>query len=194
MRKIKTLLLGLIALIAFSSNAGAKNVIRPTYIFGFSASFNDSIVYFTNIQQVDSAWISTRTNFLYGRDNYSYQLRDYLTSIGMSNRTCLIEFASTKKDIDKKYQKLMNRYIPKKKKGELPKYAIKHLTTSDFQFKALQPTANEIEEAPQKPKIKKKKAKRGNFRHGREKGESAPFSSGQRHPEGGMPQNPGGGS
>ncbi len=189
MRKIKTLLLGLIALIAFASNTNAKNVIKPTYIFGFSASFNDSIVYFTNIQQIDSAWISTKTTFLYGRDNYSYQLRDYLASIGMSNRTCLVEFAPTKKIIDKKYQELLNRYIPKKKKkGELPRYAIKHLTTSDFQFKALQPTANEIEEAPQKPKLENKKKTRERHFHQGQKGEGAPFPSGQRGGRG-IPQN-----
>jgi hypothetical protein len=195
MKKTKTLLLGLIALIAFTSNAFGKNVMHPTYIFGFSASFNDSIVYFTNIQRIDSAWIGTKTTFLFGRDNYSYQLKNYLSSIGMNNRTCLVEFAKTKKDIDKKYQKLMKRYIPDKKKGQLPRFAIKHLSASDFEFKAMQPTANELEEEPaEKPKRKNRENRPEGHSRPNQRGEGGPFSSGgQQPPMGGMQQTPGGG-
>ena len=46
-------------------------------MFGFSASFNDSIVYFTTIQEVDSVWFTQKKNMLAGRSNYSNQLREY---------------------------------------------------------------------------------------------------------------------
>ena len=75
MNQIKTLLL-LLALMP----TWACAINRPTsiFMFGFCTSFNDSTVYLTDIQQVDSAWIDTKTDFLYSRDNYSFQLRDYM--------------------------------------------------------------------------------------------------------------------
>ena len=53
-------------------------VAQRIHIFGFAASFNDTIVHFTNIQTIDSAWVDSKTNFLMGRQLYSTMLRDYL--------------------------------------------------------------------------------------------------------------------
>ena len=40
----------------------AKRVKVPkVYVCGFSASFNDSLVYFTDIQEVKDVWIDTKT-------------------------------------------------------------------------------------------------------------------------------------
>ena len=48
-----------------STTVEAKVKVAPKmYIFGFSASFKNSIVYFTDIQELDSAWIDTKTKFL----------------------------------------------------------------------------------------------------------------------------------
>ena len=42
----------------------AKNIMIPkAYMFGFVASFNDSIVFFTDIQEVDSVWVQEKRNF-----------------------------------------------------------------------------------------------------------------------------------
>lgn len=49
----------------------------PGYICGFATSFNDSTVYFTDIQYMDSTYTDSKTGFLYSRDNYSYQLRGH---------------------------------------------------------------------------------------------------------------------
>ena len=183
MEKIKTLLLSLTALIAFASSANAKNVIKPTYLFGFAASFNDSTVYFTDVQEVDSAWISSKNKFLFGRDNYSYQLKNYLASIGQSDRTCLVEYSTTKKGIEKKYEKLMGKYLPKKKKGSPVEFEIKHLTVSDFRFKAIQPTVEEMEEKPdEKPKQRSKRTMQqggpqgGEHAHRMHRGQGGPIS------------------
>ena len=42
---------------------GAWAALKPKtiYVYGFAASFNDSTVYFTDIQQVDSAYIDSKT-------------------------------------------------------------------------------------------------------------------------------------
>ena len=38
----------------------AKNVKLPkVYMFGFAASFNDTIVHFTEVQAVDSVWMDS---------------------------------------------------------------------------------------------------------------------------------------
>ena len=82
----------LLSVSAFATVATAKNVAVPhMYMFGFAASFNDSIVHFTEMQAVDSVWIDSKTKFMAGRENYSYQLRDYLADKAqMPHRTCAV--------------------------------------------------------------------------------------------------------
>ena len=39
----------------------AKHVVVPKmYMFGFAASFNDTIVHFTNVIEVDSVWMESK--------------------------------------------------------------------------------------------------------------------------------------
>ena len=67
MKLYKNVIAALTLLVVASSFVGvsAKIVCVPKlYAFGFSASFNDSIVYFTDIQEIDSAWINDKTDFL----------------------------------------------------------------------------------------------------------------------------------
>ena len=123
-------------------NASAKlECVPKLYAFGFAASFNDSTVYFTDIQEIDSAWINDKNDFLVSRDNYSYQLKNYFTSLGLEHRTCIISFALKRKDIEKKYQKMKNKYV---KAGN---YDIKSVSTNDFHFTAIKPDNYEIEAA-----------------------------------------------
>ena len=112
MKLYKNVIAALTLLVVASSFVGvsAKIVCVPKlYAFGFSASFNDSIVYFTDIQEIDSAWINDKTDFLVSRDNYSYQLKNYFTNIGQEHRTCVISFALKRKDIEKKYKKMKEK-------------------------------------------------------------------------------------
>jgi len=111
----------------------AKTDVKPIYIFGFSASFNDSTVYFTDIQRLDSSRIDSKTHFLAGRDAYANQLRDYFTGRGEANRTCVVTYADSEKDIRKKYEKMATKYI---KKGH---FDVHHLTAADFRFRAVEP-------------------------------------------------------
>lgn len=117
------------------TGVSAKRKMMPrVYMFGFCASFTDSTVYFTNVQAVDSAWMDTKTKFLLGRDNYSYQLRDYFTyNQNMPNRTCIVMFGEKKKDVEEKYMKLKKKYTIKAK----DMYDVKYLSESDFKFKPI---------------------------------------------------------
>lgn len=157
------------ATLLLSLTIQAKNEVRKAYIFGFASSFNDSTVYFTDIQEIDSAWFTSKNHFLISRENYSYQLRDYLSEQGEEHRTCMVEYSNDPKKIEKEWNKLHQRYMRSQKKknnqkqtNELPPYQIKLLTKEQFSFQAVTPTEEYVEETPQKPikKVKKVKAKK----------------------------------
>ena len=72
MRLFKQLTLAIVLMAAGTANVQAQNVKVPhAYMFGFVASFNDSTVYFTNIQKVDSVWVTKKKQRLAGRHNDS---------------------------------------------------------------------------------------------------------------------------
>lgn len=80
------------------------------YMAGVSASFTDSLVYFTDIQFLDSAQVDGK-GFLVGRSQYSVQLKDYLeTKEGGKNRTCFMFFKLKKNKLQKELQKLKEKY------------------------------------------------------------------------------------
>lgn len=132
MKHLKQILL-CVAMILGTINVSAANDPQTVYIYGFAASFNDSTVYITEIQQLDSAYIDSKTKFLYSRNNYSAQMRDYLQTVGFPHATCITSFALKRKDAEKKYLKLRKRYL---EKGA---YNIKYLKESDFKFQAIKP-------------------------------------------------------
>lgn len=142
-----------------TTTKAADSQVKPIYIFGFSASFNDSTVYFTDIQRMDSAWIEKKTNFLLGRENFSYQLRDYLSeSMAQPHRTCIVIYGFSQKDINKKLAELKKKYISKDKQT----YDVKYLTAEDFSFKYVDMSPAEEEVAPQPKAPKDKKDKKDN--------------------------------
>lgn len=149
MNKILTILFAGFCL-AYSLHANAANDSKKTvYVFGFSASFNDSTVYFTDIQQLDGVYVGKKTHFLADRDVYSVQLRDFLSERGETNRVCVISFAEKRKDVEKKYVKLKKKYL---KDGV---YDVKYLAANDFMFKVVE--SEEVEQEPQKVEKKKEK-------------------------------------
>lgn len=122
---------------------------HPCYLFGFAASFNDSTVYITDIQHLDSTYLYNHDMFLYGRDGYAVQLKEYLKRVGVSTPTATIFFSDKKKDIEKRYLKLKNRYS---KDGS---YNFKYLTAQDFQFTFEKPDESLFNVKETKPKKKK---------------------------------------
>ena len=115
-----------------ATTAEAKQVRLPhMYMFGFSASFVDSTLYLTDVQDVEGAWYDTKDKALLERDNYANQLKDYMKeNLGQSNRVCLVIFATTKKKAEKKYLKLKKKYMSRD--GII--HGMKYLTAADFKF------------------------------------------------------------
>lgn len=141
MKSYRTLLVTAVIIMAswMSLSVSAKiKCVPKIYAFGFAASFNDSIVYFTDIQEIDSAWVGEKNEFLVNRENYSYQLKNYFNRIGLEHRTCVISYALSRKDIEKKYKKMKDKYV----KAE--RFSIKDLDEKDFHFTAIKPDEYQI--------------------------------------------------
>lgn len=147
----------LMALTLASTTIAAKGKMEQrTYMYGFSASFNDSIVYFTDIMAVDSVWIDTKTNFLLGRDNYAMQLKSYLANtMGQPNRTCIVISGTKRNKIEADYAKLKKLYSDKRNSL----YDVRNIAYTDFSFKPVDMSAEEVvdEEEAVKPKKEKRK-------------------------------------
>lgn len=136
-----------------AASVAAKNIPAPRlYMFGFAASFNDTIVHFTEIQHLDSAWIDHKTEFLGGRDNYSYQLRDFLAAkLQMPHRTCVVFYNKDRLKLEKVYLKMKRIYTTGTKKEKKAKkkqkqdtaamqprrYDIREIPLSDFRFRPI---------------------------------------------------------
>ena len=152
----------IIAAIIPTTTAAKGVVAEKVYMFGFAASFNDTIVHFTEIQPLDSAWIDSKTELLLGRNMYSNELRNYLASQDLPHRTCIVVY-------DQKLDKLQKRYLKMKKLYEGGKKRKAHndirvIAAADFQFKPFDKSLYVVEqeaEEVQKPKKEKKSKKKG---------------------------------
>lgn len=135
MKLIRKIALAIVLMAASTTHLQAQIVKVPqAYMFGFVASFNDSTVYFTNIQQVDSVWVTKKKGMLAGRNNYSYQLREYFAQQrNQPNRTCVVVANTNRKKVEKKYIKMKNKYLVKSKKP----YDVRNIADSDFKFSAV---------------------------------------------------------
>lgn len=176
MKFLRFTLVSVAVTLLISLTVQAKNEMKKVYIFGIATSFNDSTVYLTDIQELDSAWLSNKGFFLVSRENYSYQLRDYIQGQGWEpHSTCSVSFSTNLKKAEKEWAKIHDRYVignRKKKKdtkhlNERPPYLVKSISKEQFTFSAIEPyTEAEVveEDAPKakadKPGKKDKKSKK----------------------------------
>lgn len=124
LKNISALVLLFVVASAFTA---PKDKIRPVYVMGVSLCFGDSIVYFTDIQQIDSVRL-TKEGFLPSREGYSDQLKSYLEAKdGNVNHTCITYFAEKKVALQKTVGKLLKRY-------QNGKTLINHIPPADFKF------------------------------------------------------------
>ena len=154
-RYLYTLLAVALLTIATSQVTMAKRVVVPEmYMFGFAASFNDTIVYFTDIQRVDSAWIEKGSKFLQSRNIYSSQLRTYLSSkLNMPHRTCVVFWGKKRTKVEKQYLKMRRKY-GQQKDGREP-FELRYIAESDFKFKSTDLTGLDEEEKLQATEAEK---------------------------------------
>ena len=90
MKKMNLLVALLVVLVCSAFTPGKKKD-KDVYMVGVAASFTDSLVYFTDIQLVDSAYLD-KDGLLPERIQYSTQLKQYLEGQGLKRRTCFIYF------------------------------------------------------------------------------------------------------
>ena len=119
----------LLGLVGMSLSAKVERT--TVYIFGFSASFTDSVAYITDVQQLDSAYIETKYDFLMDRVVYSDQLQTYLEAVKqMPNSTCTVFFHTKKNKLMEEYNKIRKRYS-----GD-ESVMLKELTDGGFKFQS----------------------------------------------------------
>ena len=135
MKQIAILLITIVAL-GVATTTNAKKIATPKmYIYGFAASFNDSIIYFTNVQELNNVWVEKKHKELDVRQLYSQQLRDYLKAQGLANRTCIVVAHPKRAKLEKQFLKMKKLYT-QSKDGKVH-YDVRFLGDHDFQFQTI---------------------------------------------------------
>ncbi len=125
-----------LATVAVGEIAAKRIVVPKMYMFGFAASFNDTIVHFTDVQEVEAAWVDSKSDFLLGRESYSLQLKQYLgRKENLPYRTCTIVYHLDREKLEKKYVKMKKLYTHSK--DGKPHFDVRYLNASDFRFEAV---------------------------------------------------------
>lgn len=110
MKKMNMLVALLVVLFCSSFTLGkGKGKNKDVYMAGVSASFSDSLIFFTDIQLVDSVELD-KDKLLPERQQYSTQLKRFLEGQGMKNRTCFIYFDTNRKKLEKAIRKMKEEY------------------------------------------------------------------------------------
>ena len=137
MKSLRYILLLAVTLLTVEASAKLE-LTDNIYMFGFSASFKDSVIYATDIQNPQGLWIDTKHDYLINRDEYSHQLKVYLAEkLQQENRVCMVFFYTKKKKAEKEYLKLMKKY----KHG----YEVRYLNENDFKFEPIDSDPEEEE-------------------------------------------------
>lgn len=97
--------------LSMAASAEKKPEMTRVYMFGFAASFVDSVAYQTDVQQIDSAWIEPAHKFLVDRSLYSLQLQYFLESEeGCKNTICSVFFDKNPRRLQRRWNKVNKRY------------------------------------------------------------------------------------
>ncbi len=107
---------------------GKKKADKPVYAFGIAASFTDTLVYYTDVQLIDSVHLA-KDGALPQQELYSYQLKNFVeANLGSHNRTCMIYYKGKKKRIDKEQSKVLGKYKKNKSNNLI------HIDPKEFKF------------------------------------------------------------
>ncbi len=110
MKSIKALLTAVLLLVCLGAQSQSKIKPQTVYIFGFAASYTDSVAFLTDVMKVDSATILPN-GFLAGRALYSLQLENHVTADKkVMDPTTAIFFSTSLSAARKKYEKINTRY------------------------------------------------------------------------------------
>lgn len=93
-----------------ATEATAKPKQTKVYVFGVSISYTDSLTFITDIQPLPTAYVDTKTGFLYDRSIYSQQLQMWIeANKRQPETTCAIFFSKNRGRLEKKFLKLQNK-------------------------------------------------------------------------------------
>lgn len=105
----------LVSSICVAQAKGKKDVV---YIFGASISVTDSVVYFTEIQEIEG--VKLEKGNLPHRQYYSYELKDYMSfKENLPGRTSVIYFSEKRSTLEKKEMKIKERLVERERKTVL---------------------------------------------------------------------------
>lgn len=128
MRIVKCLAALLLVFTVCSAFSFKKKAPKQVYVMGVSISFVDTLVYFTDIQSIPGVKL-TKDGFLPQRDDYSYQLKNYLEAQdGSRHHTCITYFADDRNKLQKKAAQLTKQYMNDHS------VVIRNLSQSEFQY------------------------------------------------------------
>ena len=89
---------------------------KTIYMLGVSYSFSDSIVYFTEIQKIDSIVFDAEHKFLPNRQHYSYELTDFMAfKENRPGRPSAVFYSKKLSAMQKKEAKLKKKLLKKNK-------------------------------------------------------------------------------
>ena len=98
------------SLTAFAAKKDKADEPKRVYLYGVSVNFNDSVVYMTDVQSLDSMVIN-KDGSIRNYANYSIQMKVYLEGVlGKSNQTCAVIYSDNKKKLEKRFVKMRKRY------------------------------------------------------------------------------------
>lgn len=138
MRRILFILLSLCLSIGIQAKKESKTELVTVYLYGMSSSFRDSVVYMTDIQKVDGAYLLPK-GLLGGLSEYVSQMNTHFAKQGFvdeKKRINTVFFKTTRKKAEKAYLKLRKRY-------QNSAVILKPLPESEFIFKTIAPSYDE---------------------------------------------------
>ena len=113
----KILLIVVLGLVAFAAEAKKKPTsfgkgTGKVYIFGVCQQLTDSVVYITNINEVDSIDLEKKTKFLPFRSEFSLQLKEYMEGrLEKKHQTSCVFYSASRKKLSKKFYKIKKRFL-----------------------------------------------------------------------------------
>lgn len=131
MRKWRFILIGLLYAVQLTASAATKEKaeeFKRVYMYGVAVNFNDSTVYMTDIQHLDSMIIN-KDGSLQNYVGYSLQLKVHIEgTLGEIDQTCAIIYSDKKKKLEKSFLKMRKKYAAER--GE----KFKRIGTDSFIF------------------------------------------------------------
>ena len=122
-------LMGIVLLSSFTAPKEKKEEPKRVSMFGVSVDFNDSVVYLTDVQCLDSIVIN-KDGSIQNYANYSFQLKVYLEgTLGEADQTCAVIYSDNKKKLEKRYVKMRKRFRADDRN------VLKQLGTDSFMFR-----------------------------------------------------------